>query len=207
VSVQADPGGARAQDVRAVTANISVGARLLASAVAFVFVSFVFAFFYLRSVNSNGLWRPAHVKPLQGYGIVVLICTLAAAAIFDVARRNLVSGTEPGWRIPSLAGLGLGLVVVIAQLLDYHAIHFHTAGGGYASVFWGWTLMFLLFWLGALYWMETLVAQSLRRPPASPRLGTAGSELLAPSAAACLIYLYTLAGIQLVSYVLLYLIK
>jgi heme/copper-type cytochrome/quinol oxidase subunit 3 len=207
VSIQADPGGARAQDVHAVTANISVGARLLASAVAFVFVSFVFAFFYLRSVNSNGLWRPAHVKPLQGYGIVVLICTLAAAVIFDVARKNLVSGTEPRWRIPALVGLGLGLVAVIVQLLDYHAIHFHTAGGGYASVFWGWTLMFLLFWLGALYWMETLVAQSLRRPPASPRLGTAGSELLAPSAAACVVYLYTLAAIQFVSYVLLYLVK
>lgn len=207
MSVQADPGGARAQDVRAVTANISVGARLLASGVAFVFVSFVFAFFYLRSVNSNGLWRPAHVKPLPGYGIVVLICTLAAAVIFDVARRSLVGGTEPRWRVPALAGLGLGLVAVIVQLLDYHAIHFHTAGGGYASVFWGWTLMFLLFWVGALYWMETLVAQSLRRPPASPRLGTAGSELLAPSAGACVIYLYTLAAIQLVSYVLLYLIK
>jgi heme/copper-type cytochrome/quinol oxidase subunit 3 len=207
VSLQADPGGARAQDVHAVRANISVGARLLASAVAFVFVSFVFAFFYLRSVNSNGLWRPAHVKPLAGYGIVVLICTLAAAVIFDVARRSLVSGTEPAWRVLALVGLGLGLVVVIVQLLDYHAIHFHTAGGGYASVFWGWTLMFLLFWLGALYWMETLVAQSLRRPPASPRLGTAGSELLAPSAAACVVYLYTLAAIQLVSYVLLYLVK
>jgi heme/copper-type cytochrome/quinol oxidase subunit 3 len=207
VSVQADPGGARAQDVRAVTANISVGARLLASAAAFVFVSFLFAFFYLRSVNSNGLWRPAHVKPLPGYGIVVLICTLAAAVIFDVARRKLVGGTEPGWRVPSLLALGLGLGVVIVQLLDYHAIHFHTAGGGYASVFWGWTLMFLLFWVGALYWMETLVAQSLRRPPASPRLGTAGSELLAPSAAACVVYLYTLAAIQLVSYVLLYLVK
>jgi heme/copper-type cytochrome/quinol oxidase subunit 3 len=207
VSVQADPGGARAQDVRAVTANISVGARLLASGVAFVFVSFVFAFFYLRSVNSNGLWRPAHVKPLPGYGIVVLICTLAAAVIFDVARRSLVGGTEPAWRVPALAALGLGLVAVIVQLLDYHAIHFHTAGGGYASVFWGWTLMFLLFWVGALYWMETLVAQSLRRPSASPRQGTAGSELLAPSAGACVIYLYTLAAIQLVSYVLLYLIK
>lgn len=207
MSLQADPGGARAQDVHAVRANISVGARLLASAVAFVFVSFVFAFFYLRSVNSNGLWRPAHVKPLAGYGIVVLICTLAAAVIFDVARRSLVSGTEPAWRVLALVGLGLGLVVVIVQLLDYHAIHFHTAGGGYASVFWGWTLMFLLFWLGALYWMETLVAQSLRRPPASPRLGTAGSELLAPSAAACVVYLYTLAAIQLVSYVLLYLVK
>ena len=207
MSVQADPGGARAEDVRGVIANISVGVRLLSSGIAFVFVSFVFAFFYLRSVNSNGLWRPAHVKPLPGYGIAVLICVLGAAVIFDLARRHVVSGTERNWRAGSLAALGLGLVAVTVQLLDYHAIHFHTAGGGYASVFWGWTVMFLVFWVGALYWIETLVAQSLRRPPASPRLGTAGSELLAPSAAACVVYLYTMAGIELVTYVLLYLVK
>jgi heme/copper-type cytochrome/quinol oxidase subunit 3 len=207
VSLQADPGGARAQDVQGVAANISVGARLLASAVAFVFVSFLFAFFYLRTVNSNGLWRPAHVKPLVGYGIVILICVLGSALVFDVARRSVVGGSEPRWRVGSLLALGLGLLAVTVQLLDYHAIHFHTAGGGYASVFWGWTLLFLLCWLGALYWMETLVAQSWRRPPASPRHGTAGSELLAPSAAACVVYLYTLAGIQLVAFVLLYLVK
>ena len=207
MSVKADPGAARAEDVRGVIANISVGARLLSSGIAFVFVSFVFAFFYLRSVNSNGLWRPAHVKPLPGYGIAVLICVLGAAVIFDLARRNVVSGTERNWRAGSLAALGLGLVAVTVQLLDYHAIHFHTAGGGYASVFWGWTVMFLVFWVGALYWIETLVAQSLRRPPASPRLGTAGSELLAPSASACVVYLYTMAGIELVTYVLLYLVK
>jgi heme/copper-type cytochrome/quinol oxidase subunit 3 len=207
LSVHSDPGEARAQDVRAVIANISIGVRLLSSGIAFVFVSFLFAFFYLRAVNSNGLWRPAHVKPLQGYGIVVLVCTLAATVLFDVARRSVVSGTEPRWRMGALAALGLGLVAVIVQLVDYHAIHFHTAGGGYASVFWGWTLLFLVFWLGALYWIETLVAQSLRRPPASPREGTAGSELLAPSAASCVVYLYTLAGIELVSYILLYLVK
>jgi heme/copper-type cytochrome/quinol oxidase subunit 3 len=207
VSVQADPGGARAQDVRALAANIGVGARLLASGVAFVFISFLFAFFYLRAVNSNGLWRPSHVKPLPGYGIAVLICTLAAALLFDVARRGVLSGTESRWRVGSLAALALGLAAVVVQLIDYHAIHFHTAGGGYASVFWGWTLLFLVFWLGAMYWVETLVAQSLRRPAAAARQGTAGSELLAPSAAGCVVYLYTLAGIELVAFVLLYLVK
>jgi hypothetical protein len=65
----------------------------------------------------------------------------------------------------------------------------------------------LLGWLGALYWIETLVAQSIRRPPASPREGTAGSELLRPSADAALVFLYTLAIIELISYILLYLVK
>jgi heme/copper-type cytochrome/quinol oxidase subunit 3 len=207
VSLHADPGGARAQDVRTVSANIGVGARLLASATAFVFVSFVFAFFYLRSVNSNGDWRPAHVNPLQGYGIVILIGTLAASASFDVARRSLTDGLERGWRVAALVALGLGILVVAAQVVEYTAIDFKTASGGYASVFWGWTLLFLVFWLGAVYWMETLVAQSLRRPPASPREGTAGPELLRPSANSCVVYLYTLAAIALLAYILLYIVK
>jgi heme/copper-type cytochrome/quinol oxidase subunit 3 len=207
VSVSADPGGARADDIRAVGANIGIGVRLLASGVGFVFVSFVFAFFYLRAVNSNGLWRPAHVKPLPGYGIVVLICIVAAAALFDVARRSVVTGTERNWRAASLAALGLGLIAVLVQLVDYHEIHFHTAGGGYASVFWGWTLVFMVCWVGALYWIETLVAQSLRHPPASPREGTAGSELLRPSADGCVVYLYTLVVIEVIAFVLLYLVK
>jgi heme/copper-type cytochrome/quinol oxidase subunit 3 len=207
VSVSADPGGARAEDVRSVAVNIGVGARLLASGVAFIFVSFVFAFLYLRAVNSNGLWRPAHVKPLPGYGIGLLICVLGSAGLFDLARRSVLGGTERNWRALSLAALVLGLVGVVLQLIDYHEIHFHTAGGGYASVFWGWTLAFLVCWLGALYWMETLVAQSLRRPPAAPREGTAGSELLRPSANGCVVYLYTLVVIEIVAFILLYLVR
>ena len=207
MSVHADPGDARAEDVRAVAINIGVGVRLLASGVAFVFVSFVFAFFYLRAVNSNGLWRPSHVKPLPGYGIAVLVCIVGAAVLFDLARRSVVAGTERNWRAASLGALTLGVLAVVAQLVDYHEIHFHTAGGGYASVFWGWTLVFLVCWVGALYWIETLVAQSLRHPPASPREGTAGSELLPPSADGCLVYLYTLVGIEVIAFVLLYLVK
>ena len=207
MSVHADPGAARAEDVRALSANLGVGARLLASATAFVFVAFVFAFFYLRAVNSHGLWRPAHVKPLQGYGIAVLLCTLAAAVIFDLARRTLNSGAERGWRAGAGAALVLGIAVVALQVIEYTAIDFKTAGGGYASVFWGFTLVFLLFWLGALYWVETLFAQSIRRPPASPRQGTAGTELLRPSADAAVVFVYSMALVQLVAYVLLYLVK
>jgi heme/copper-type cytochrome/quinol oxidase subunit 3 len=207
MSVHADPGGARAQDVRTLSANLGIGARLLASATAFVFVAFVFAFFYLRAVNSHGDWRLAHVKPLQGYGIAILVCTIAAAVIFDLARRTLNSGVEGSWRIGSGVVLALGIAVVALQVLEYTAIHFKTASGGYASVFWGFTLVFLLFWLGAVYWVETLFAQSVRRPPASPRQGTAGTELLRPSANAAVVYIYSLVVVQLIAYVLLYLVK
>jgi heme/copper-type cytochrome/quinol oxidase subunit 3 len=207
LSVHADPGAARADDVRQVASNIAIGSRLLASSVAFLFMAFLFAFFYLRTINSAGLWRPKHVQPVQSYGIAVLVLTILSAAVFDLARRQLASGTESRWRGPSLAALALGVLVIVAQALEYATITFKTADGGWASVFWGWTLVQLLCWLGALYWIETLVAQSIRRPPAAPAEGTAGSELLRPSANAAVVFLYTLVIIQLISYILLYLIK
>ncbi len=207
LSIHADPGAARADDVHQVASNVAIGSRLLASGIAFLFMAFLFAFLYLRTVNSNGLWRPKHVQPVQGYGVAVLVLTILSAVVFDVARRQVVNGTESRWRSASLTALGLGVLVVVAQGLEYATITFKTDQGGWASVFWGWTLVQLMCWLGALYWIETLVAQSIRRPPASPSQGTAGSELLRPSGDAAVVFLYALAVIELISYVLLYVIK
>jgi heme/copper-type cytochrome/quinol oxidase subunit 3 len=119
----------------------------------------------------------------------------------------MAAGTESGWRTGSLTALGLGVLVVVAQGLEYATITFKTADGGWASVFWGWTAVLLLFWLGALYWIETLVAQSRRRPAAAPRQGTAVADLLRPSADGCVVFLYTLVGVEVIAYVLLYVVK
>jgi heme/copper-type cytochrome/quinol oxidase subunit 3 len=139
--------------------------------------------------------------------VAVLVLVLASAVVFDLARRSVVGGQEARWRQGGLLAVALGVLVVVAQGLEYATITFRTASGGWASVFWGWTLVQLLFWLGAVYWMETLVAQSLRQPPAAPREGTAGSELLRPAADSCVVYLYTLAIIEVIAYILLYLVK
>jgi heme/copper-type cytochrome/quinol oxidase subunit 3 len=207
LSVVADPGAARADDVRQLTGNLTIGSRLFASGAAFLFVSFLFAFFYLRAVNSNGLWRPKGVTPVQSWGIAVLVLTILSTAAFDLARRHVVGGIEPRWRSGSIAALALAVLVVVAQGVEYATITFRTDQGGWAAVFWGWTLAQLLFWLGAIYWIETMVAQTLRRPPASAREGTGGTELLRPSADACMVYLYTMSAVAIIAYILLYLVK
>ena len=46
-------------------------AHLLASATAFFFLAFVFAYFYLRSLNNDGLWQPKHVDPSLTLGTLV----------------------------------------------------------------------------------------------------------------------------------------
>lgn len=207
LSVHADPGAARADDVRQITGNLTIGARLWASATAFMFMSFVFAFFYLRAVNSNGLWRPKGVAPVQVWGIAGLVLMILTAVALDAARREVVGGNEARWRSGSIGALALAVLVVVCQGLEYATISFKTWQGGWAAVFWGWTLVQLLFWLGAVYWIETLVAQTLRRPAAAASEGTAGAGLLRPSADACIVYLYTMSVIALIAYVLVYVVK
>ena len=55
---------------------LSVASRLLAGATTFFFLAFLFAYFYLRSINQNDFWRPtaaqlkeqASAKPHQALG-------------------------------------------------------------------------------------------------------------------------------------------
>jgi hypothetical protein len=174
------------EDAAVLGANLRTGARVFASGVVFVFAAFLF--------------RPAHVNPPSGLGIAILVGVLGATASFELGRRSLATGAHGVWRSGSALALVLALAVVALQLIEYFSLRFTTASGGYAGVFYGWTLTFLLFWLGAVYRIETLLAQTARA-------GAESAELLAPSADGCVIYLYTLAGIELVAYILLYLVK
>lgn len=202
MSVNVPTGLREPEDPAFVQANGKVGVRLFASALVFLFMAFVFAFFYLRALNSNNLFHPAAVNPPQGYGIAILVLVLACALVMDRGRRALVAGSESGWRTLSLVGLLLGIAVFVLQIIEYIALPFTTADGGLASVFWGWTALWLVCWLGAIYWMETLVAQTRRGGIA----GGAPGQLVA-SADGCAVLLATLAGIEVVAYICLYLIK
>jgi heme/copper-type cytochrome/quinol oxidase subunit 3 len=208
--VSAIPGEGRApvaEDPILLANNLRVGVRLLVSGVVFVFVAFAFAFFYLKAVNSNGQWRPPHTSPAAAYGIAILVGVLASSLLLALARRRIDEATG-GWRALLALALASGIGVMAVQIIQYTNYGFSPESGGYASVFVGWTALFLVFWFGAVYWMETLLAQALRRPAAPEE-----SELIRPWAAhrpsldACLIYLIGLAGIAIVTYALLYLVK
>ena len=194
------------EDPTVLASNVAVGARLLSSAVVFFFMAFVFAFFYLRALNTNHDFHPAHTNPPTGYGVAILLCVLGATAAFEFARRALTDGTGSPWRIGALLAFVLGLAAVVVQGIEYYNLRFGAGDGGLASVFLGFTVVFGVFWLGAVYWMETLWAQSLRRPATHADVA-APSDLLRPSAGACAIYLYVMVLVELFAFVLLYLVK
>jgi heme/copper-type cytochrome/quinol oxidase subunit 3 len=181
---------------------VLVGSYLVAAALAFFFVAFLFAFFYLRALNTNGLWaggkpgQPAH--PALTVGIVVLVCVLAAAALVRFAVVEL-RGRARLWRQAGLAAFLLGLVAVAVQCWQYTSLGFGPSEGGFASVYLGWTGFFSILVFGTMLWLEALLA--------STRHTTLPAAQLEPGFAAFSIVWTTLALIEVVSFILLYLVQ
>jgi heme/copper-type cytochrome/quinol oxidase subunit 3 len=135
-----------------------VGARQLCGAVAFFLVSFVFAYFYLRSQDPNKGWKIGAVNPSLGLGIVILLVLLASAAALRVAATRPELTVSAGG-----AALGLALLSVLLQVIEWTTLGFGPASGGYASVFVGWTAFYAVLTLACAYWIETQVATAWRR--------------------------------------------
>src|ERR1039457_7072590 len=87
---------------------LSVAARLLCGASTFFFLAFLFAYFYLRSINVDHMWRPAHVNPSQGWGAAFIVCVVVSGALTIVAGRQMKSRSR-GWTGPAIGGVVLGL--------------------------------------------------------------------------------------------------
>jgi heme/copper-type cytochrome/quinol oxidase subunit 3 len=139
----------------------SLGSILLAGATAFFFIAFLFAFLYLRALDSNGLWGAGkphhHVQASLGLGIAILVCMLAGVA---TARAAVL---RPALWLPATgATLLFGLTAIALQCVQWAILGFGPGDGGYASVYLGWTGFFTIFVLGAVYWLETIVATAVR---------------------------------------------
>lgn len=174
-----------------------IGFGLIAGATIMFFLGFVFAYFYLRSLDNNGLWRPAGVDPPSGYGIAIAAALALSAAAFLYAARAAREGGS-SWVAASGVALALGLFACAAQAFEYAHIPFGPESGGYASVFFGWTALYVVVALLAMYRVETVFAAGLRhrgRPEAVP-------EGFAPSA----YYWALLAAIGVLAWVVLYLV-
>jgi heme/copper-type cytochrome/quinol oxidase subunit 3 len=187
---------------------LSVAARMLAGASTFFFLAFVFAYFYLRSLDQDHMWHPAHVKPNQGLGAAFIVCLLLSVALTVVAGRRMKRGSR-SWLAPAIAGLAFGLALVVVQCVEYTVQHFGPTNGAYASVFCAWTAFYLIAVIFTMYWLETQIATELRarRSPASGDGDIKDPDrLIAPGLDAAVFFWAFLGGIGVVTYVTLYLL-
>jgi heme/copper-type cytochrome/quinol oxidase subunit 3 len=135
-----------------------VGARQLCGAAAFFFVSFVFAYFYLRSLDSNKHWKIGSVNPSIGLGVAIVVVLLLSAVALRAAATRPPLAVRAG-----TAALLLVLLAVVLQVIEWTTLGFGPASGGYASVYIGWTAFYSVFALACAYWIETQVATAWRR--------------------------------------------
>lgn len=142
--------------------NLSIGARLWASSLVFFFFAFLFAYFYLRSLNEHGLFKPKGVDAPQGWGIAIAACLVVSAALLHLGAADQRADRRPAWRLKGLGALLLGLVAIVLQIVAWASLGFGPTDGGFASVYLGWTGLYTIFLFGTLYWLETCLALSYR---------------------------------------------
>jgi heme/copper-type cytochrome/quinol oxidase subunit 3 len=192
-------------DIAARTLNVA--ARLLAGGTTFFFLAFVFAYFYLRSLNEQHLWRGAHhhLNPDQALGAAMIAC-LVVSALAAIAGARGMKARSGSWLALMALALVLGLAAIALQCIEYTVQHFGPTDGAYASVFCAWTALYLIAVLATMYWLETQLATELRarRAPAGPGDIAAADLLIAPGIDATTFYWAYLVAIGVLMYIVLY---
>ncbi len=180
--------------------------RLLCGVISFFFASFLFAFFYLKALDVNHNWKVGHVVPDGGIGVSIASLFVLSAVIYRLGARRPTGDSMASGIIAVLAGF----VAVVLQFIEYVVIDFGAASGGYAAVFFGWTVTYAIVALMGLYWIEIQVASLWRvRREGSMReteVPTTETALLLAGIEASSFYWAFFVAIGVLAYILLYLV-
>lgn len=142
--------------------------RLAIGGLSFFLGSFVFAYFYLRSVNSGGRWHGSgYHPPSMVLGTVIMLLVLASAGVHYVGLQQIKAGSKLPWQIYGLVAAVLGLAAITLQIIELLFLPFWPGSSGYSSVFTGFYSVFTVVLLGWLIWLETMLARSRYIPAMS----------------------------------------
>ncbi len=185
-----------------------LGGRLLCGAITFFFAAFLFAYFYLLALNTNGHFRIGHVEPPIGLGATIAGLFLVGAIVYRLAARRPADVLLAG-----IVALVTTLAAVALQFYEYTTLGFGAASGGYAAVFFGWTAWYAVLALVGVYWIEIQVASLLReRAGAGERrsrregVPSDDDELLRAGIEASSFYWAYFVTIGVVAFIVLYLV-
>jgi heme/copper-type cytochrome/quinol oxidase subunit 3 len=143
------------------------GTRLALGGLSFLFGSFVFAFFYLKSLNSHGLWYTSGTHPKVWLGLLITILVVVSALLQTAVLQMIKRGNKSAWQRGAAVALLLGLAAVgfsIWQLLD---VPFWPGASGFASVFVGFWPVYLTITFCAMVWLEILIMRARTIPQIS----------------------------------------
>ncbi len=218
----ADYGVVEREPPAVMASNLRIAAKLWSSSTLFFFFAFLFAYFYLRSLNQSHLWRPKGVDPSLTLGTLITAAVVASAALLQLAVRNHRAENRSAWRLKGGVVLALLLAAIVLQIVEWSTQGFGPLEGGYASVYLGWTGMQLFFLVGLFYWVETTLATSLRHRKSFPYQFAPGEasgdahrtepdidnplSLVRPALESLSFFAAVFAGVVVVTWVILYLL-
>ena len=137
------------------------GSRLAIGGLTFLFGSFVFAFFYLRSIDSAARWHGSgYVPPSLWMGTTIMLLAVLSAGVHYFGLQRIKAGHKATWQIDSLVAMALGLAAVAMQIYQLATLPFPPGSSGYSSLFPGLYPVLLTTQLAVLIWLEILLARS-----------------------------------------------
>jgi heme/copper-type cytochrome/quinol oxidase subunit 3 len=184
-----------------------VAVRLFIGSASFFFLSFVFAYFYLRSIDSNHAWKIGAVNPSLGLGLAIAALLALSAIVLRLGATRPTDTLGAG-----IAALVMAVVALVLQFVEFTTLGFGPASGAYASVFIGWTATYAVLGIGCVYWIETQLAtlwrarrEGLARPV---REGVPAQDitLMRAGIEACSMFWAYYAGVGVVAFIILYLV-
>jgi heme/copper-type cytochrome/quinol oxidase subunit 3 len=142
------------------------GSRLFVALSAMLFGSAVFTYFYLKSLDNDTLWRAPGQRESGFVSIPVLAMVLVGAALFWFYTWSWQAGrsrtNSADWRVACGIATVLFLAAAITQLASMTNTGWAPGSSGFASVYVATMPLFAIYCLAAAYWLETLLARSLR---------------------------------------------
>jgi heme/copper-type cytochrome/quinol oxidase subunit 3 len=144
------------------------GSRFALGALSFLYGSFAFAYFYLRSINSSGRWKGSgYHPPSAAMGAIIMGLVVVSAIVQYVALQRIKAGAKSAWQAGGLVALLLGLVAVALQIIELLNLPFPPGASGFSSVFTGFYPVMLVSWLAAMIWLEILLMRARPLPAMS----------------------------------------
>jgi hypothetical protein len=149
-------------ELRAQIGSMWTGGRLAIGMYTFLLASEAFAYFYLRSSNNGQLWRPDHVTAPTSYGWAIYMLEVLTALLVIFGQWRFRKGEVLDWQVAGWGALGASLLALFLQIWEYTAVPFNPGSSGYASTFIGWGVINIMTLLFGAYWIETVLARSIR---------------------------------------------
>lgn len=140
------------------------GGRLFVAVSTMIFGAGAFSYFYLHSLDNNGLWKAPGQHPSAFISVPVLALTLAACLLYLGTTRRLGEETSRAgdWRVAAAITVVLLVAAAGIQLWGMRRMHEFPGASGFASVYVAVEPLFAVWLLIGAYWVEVLLARSLR---------------------------------------------